>query len=91
MNKDLKRILIFIIAFVGISHKILDACKQNRGIFVSRFDPRVEDLKKISLKIWESYCSAPNENLIEKLSKTYYEYKNNSLMMHFQIIVIFVD
>ena len=73
------------IAFVGISNWALDASKMNRGLFLSIPDPDIEDAKKTSFTIGESYnpdLAKNYKSLYENLGETYINYKND-LNSHF--------
>ena len=62
------------IAFVGISNWALDASKMNRGLFLSIPDPDIEDAKKTSFTIGESYnpdLAKNYKSLYENLGETY--------------------
>ena len=71
-NKDWLKI-----GFIGISNWVLDPAKMNRGIFVNRSSPSVDELKDT----FKGICKNDNkilkllekENLIDSLCKAYLE------------------
>ena len=69
------------VGFVGISNWTLDASKMNRAIHLSVQEPDLNDLiltaNTIANNIYEEIEKiAPYKNLIENLTKSYYDYKN---------------
>ena len=70
------------VGFVGISNWTLDASKMNRAIHLSVQEPDLEDLiltaTTIANDIYEEIGKiAPYKNLIENLTKSYFDYKNH--------------
>ena len=70
------------VGFVGISNWVLDASKMNRGIHLSVPEPDLDDLiltaTTIANGIYEEIGKiAPYKNLIENLTKSYFEYKEH--------------
>ena len=75
------------IAFVGISNWRLDASKMNRGIYLSIPQPDLEDLKKTSQIIAQSYnekIAEQYKDFFENLAITYYEYKKQLTDIYIQ-------
>jgi len=70
------------VGFVGISNWTLDASKMNRAIHLSVQEPDLPDLiltaTTIANDIYEEIGKiAPYKNLIENLTKSYFDYKNH--------------
>jgi len=70
------------IGFVGISNWTLDASKMNRAIHLSVQEPDLDDLiltaTTIANNIYEEIGKIqPYKNLIENLTKSYFDYKNH--------------
>ena len=70
------------VGFVGISNWTLDASKMNRAIHLSVQEPDLDDLiltaTTIANDIYEEIGKiAPYKNLIENLTKSYFDYKNH--------------
>ena len=76
---------LYKVAFVGISNWKLDASKMNRGISISILDEEEEDLIKTAHIIADSYqkrISVIYSNLLDALSKAYFNYKAMLSQMH---------
>ena len=54
----------------------LNDSKQNRGIFISRPDPNLDDLIETARVISKAYKNQANFTLFEKISISYFSYKN---------------
>ena len=70
------------VGFVGISNWTLDASKMNRAIHLSVQEPDIDDLiltaTTIANNIYEEIGKIqPYKNLIENLTKSYFDYKNH--------------
>ena len=70
------------VGFVGISNWTLDASKMNRAIHLSVQEPDLDDLiltaTTIANNIYEEIGKIqPYKNLIENLTKSYFDYKNH--------------
>ena len=70
------------VGFVGISNWTLDASKMNRAIHLSVQEPELDDLIltaiTIASDIYEEIENVPPyRNLIENLTKSYFDYKNH--------------
>ena len=63
------------VGFIGISNWVLDPAKMNRGIFVNRSSPSINELKEIVIGICKNdeavLKALEDKNIIDSLSKAY--------------------
>ncbi len=83
-NQDLEKK----IAFVGVSNWLLDASTQNRGIFISKPEPEIDDLIETTKVLLNTIKNSNiSENLNISIAKSYHCYKSQykELMKNYHI------